>query len=374
MVIRTLAVVGTGLIGTSVALAAGRHGVRVHLLDRDELAVRTAAALGAGVAGEPDEPVDLAVVAVPPTGIGPVLVDCEARGLARGYTDVASVKQLSLDWVGKLSDPERYIGGHPLAGRERSGPLAARAGLFEGFRWVLTPSSFTSQETRERALELISMCGATPVFTDGAAHDEAVALVSHAPHAVAGLLAGRLCEASPDTLRLAGRGLRDVLRIAAGDPALWSDILTANAPAVVRVLTGLHEDLGTLLAALRAADEHPAGQQRLGELLRRGVDGLHTLSEPSAAPVPVEVVRVPVAGQQGELARLVAVLAGFGVRAEDLAVAADAPHDGLIVEFAVPVGQLVRASRKLAAEGWTAEPRHDDLQQPQPHRDVADLP
>lgn len=131
--VRTMAVVGTGLIGTSVALAARLRGVTVFLSDRDPLAARTAAALGAGLAEEPVGPVDLAVLAVPPSMVGGVLARAQRRFLARSYTDVASVKSLPVRMVlSQAPDPARFVGGHPMAGRERSGPLAARADLFHG--------------------------------------------------------------------------------------------------------------------------------------------------------------------------------------------------------------------------------------------------
>src|SRR6266511_4023690 len=142
-----MAVIGTGLIGTSVAIAARRRGVSVFLSDGNRSAVRTAVALGAGVAQRPAEPVDLAVLAVPPNQVGTLLVELQGSGLARCYTDVASVKaepeRMALTCA---PNPSCYIGGHPLAGRERSGPLAARADLFRGRPWALTPSRLTSSE------------------------------------------------------------------------------------------------------------------------------------------------------------------------------------------------------------------------------------
>ncbi|MFF1797571.1 prephenate dehydrogenase/arogenate dehydrogenase family protein, partial [Kitasatospora sp. NPDC058263] len=129
---RTAAVVGTGLIGTSAALALTGRGLTVHLEDADPDAARTAASLGAGTTEPADGPVDLAIIAVPPALVGKVLADCQRRGLARWYTDVASVKDGPRAEVAALGcDTVHYIGSHPMAGRERSGPLAARADLFE---------------------------------------------------------------------------------------------------------------------------------------------------------------------------------------------------------------------------------------------------
>ncbi|WP_202459294.1 MULTISPECIES: prephenate dehydrogenase/arogenate dehydrogenase family protein [unclassified Streptomyces] len=106
-------------------------------------------------------------------------------------------------------DPHRYIGGHPLAGRERSGPLAARADLFRDRNWVLTPSRLTTDDAFDRALELVALCEAVPVVMRSQDHDAAVAVTSHVPHLMAGLMAARLCEGPADVPSLAGQGLRD---------------------------------------------------------------------------------------------------------------------------------------------------------------------
>ncbi|MEV0320291.1 prephenate dehydrogenase [Streptomyces sp. NPDC050658] len=292
MTIRTMAVVGTGLIGTSVALAATLRGVTVHLADQDESAVRTAAALGAGTPAPPPEPVDLAVLAVPPSKIAPVLAELQARGLASSYTDVASVKaRAEREILATAPAPSRYIGGHPLAGRERSGPLAARAELFRGRPWVLTPNRLTSRAAFVRALDLIALCGAVPRVMRARAHDDAVALTSHAPHLVASLMAARLREGPPEAAHLAGQGLRDATRIARGDSGLWSDIVESNAGAVAEILTQLQEDLASVRAALYDLADPERGRELSGksrhtlvDLLDRGVAGVGELDEPAPAP------------------------------------------------------------------------------------------
>ncbi|WP_444963352.1 prephenate dehydrogenase [Nocardiopsis sp. M1B1] len=353
--IRTMAVVGTGLIGTSVALAAGRHGVAVHLMDRDPAAARTAAALGAGTVGAPAEAADLAVIAVPPSMVGAVLAEQQLRGLARAYTDVASVKSApGRDVLSAIADPATFIGGHPLAGRERAGPLAARADLFEGRTWVLTPTAATARPVLNRALEMICLCGAVPVMMDSQAHDDAVALTSHAPHVVASLMAARLRGGTEEAFRLAGQGLRDTTRVAGGDPRLWTDILRANSGPLVGVLRDLHEDLSLVLASLDVLSRSGPGQGaresgRVRDLLDRGSQGLGLLREqpPGGARLRVAVEEAP-----GELARLLAVLDESGVTADDVSASWD--HDTLTAEFAAPATAAGPLLRRLGAEGWTA--------------------
>lgn len=282
--LRTAVVLGTGLVGTSVALALTAAGVRVHLEDTDQAAAVLAQSRGAGTAGPPATPADLAVVAVPPAAVGRVVREAQRRGTARHFVDVASVKAVPVaDVAARGCDTSRFIGGHPMAGGERSGPGAARADLFHGRPWVLTPLPETRGDTLNAALDLVTVCGATPVMMQPADHDRAVALVSHAPHVVSSLLAARLEHAPSGALRLSGRGVGDMTRIAGADPALWADILGSNADAVADVLDGLAEDLGRTVAALRAlasADTSArAGARQLTDVLRRGRAGRARIDE-----------------------------------------------------------------------------------------------
>ncbi len=280
--IRSLAVIGAGLIGTSVALAATRRGLTVYLSDRDASAAATAAALGAGRAEPPPGPVDLAVIAVPPSQVGPVLAREQAGGLASHYTDVASVKRAPEQEVLDLApDPSVYVGGHPLSGGERSGPLAASAEVFAGRTWVLTPSRLTSPAPLDRGLELVEVCGSVPLVMPSRTHDEVIALTSHLPHVVSSLLAARLLDGPAETPRLAGRGLADVTRIAGGSSLLWSDILRANAGAIARTLGELQADLGDLLNALEELAQDQTEEKSLRtvvDLLDRGIAGRARIS------------------------------------------------------------------------------------------------
>jgi len=329
--VRDAVVVGTGLIGTSVALALTRHGVQVHLRDADEAAAKTAAALGAGTLRSPDAPVDLAVVAVPPAQAGRELARAQQASLAAAYTDVASVKgRVRADLCQAGGDIKTYVGGHPLSGRERSGPLAATADLFEGRRWVLTPSADTLPTALERATELVALCGGTPVIMEEAEHDRAVALTSHAPHLVSTLLATLLADAAQGILEISGPGLADMTRIAGADAALWHQILTANAAAVAEVLDRYGEQLASARDALRdVAGAGPAaaghGTAALTDLLNEGVNGHHRVPR---APADLVTVSVPGSGQPGTLGRLLATVAAADITLEDLRLehAADGWH------------------------------------------------
>ncbi|MFC8419584.1 prephenate dehydrogenase [Streptomyces sp. NPDC057236] len=361
---RTAIVVGTGLIGTSVALALSRRGVTVYLDDTDTTAARTAEALGAGSLRLPGKQVDLAVLAVPPGRIGAVLARCQLDDLAHTYTDVASVKARPSDEVASAGgDPSSYIGGHPLAGSERSGPLAARADLFEGRPWVLTPSPRTDRASLNRGLELVSLCGGVPVLMDAAGHDRAVALTSHAPHLISSLMAARLEEAESEHIRVSGQGLRDVTRIAAGEPALWGDILEANAGAVTSVLEAFAADLDRLLSVLRAQRSADAAVRaratgELDRILRRGNRG-HARVPHKQRARPDEFVAIPVAipDQPGALAALFSAVSEAEVNVEDVRIEHSLDQPRGLVELLVDPASVAGVRRVLDANGWS---RHED--------------
>ncbi|AZQ32321.1 prephenate dehydrogenase/arogenate dehydrogenase family protein [Streptomyces cyaneochromogenes] len=368
--IRTLAVVGTGLIGTSVALAAARRGVTVHLLDADASAVRTAELLGAGTAKPPEEPVDLAVLAVPPSKVADVLSDQQARGLAHSYTDVASVKAgPEREVLARAARPTHFVGGHPLAGRERSGPLAARPDLFKDRVWVLTPSRLTSKPTFDRALDLIALCGGVPTVMQSGAHDETVALTSHAPHLMASLIAARLGGRSPVTALLVGQGFRDATRIARGEARLWTDIIETNAAEVAGVLTALQTDLTELLTAvgelsLRDPRHRARSRQNLTGLLERGVAALEALPAPASGPLAADTahVDVTIAERPGELARLLDTAAASGAGPDTVAAPLfpQGPDGPLVIRFELAADEADTLAEKLASAGWDVV-QHPDV-------------
>ncbi|MFF7457865.1 prephenate dehydrogenase [Kitasatospora sp. NPDC008115] len=357
---RTAAVVGTGLIGTSAALALTGRGLTVHLEDADPDAARTAASLGAGTTEPADGPVDLAIIAVPPALVGKVLADCQRRGLARCYTDVASVKAGPRAEIAALGcDTAHYIGSHPMAGRERSGPLAARADIFEGRPWVLTPTADTDTETLNAVLELVALCGAVPIVMDAAAHDRAVALVSHAPQLLSSLVAARLEKADETAIRLSGQGVRDVTRIAASNPAMWVDILSANAGAVADVLDEVATDLGetvTALRALQAAEdaERRGGAAGIEAVMRRGNTGQARIpGKHGAPPTRYETVAVVLGDQPGELGRLFGEVGAAGVNIEDVDIEHSTGQQVGFVQLSVAPGAVRPLTAALRASGWS---------------------
>lgn len=357
---RTALVIGTGLIGTSAALALAARGVGVHLEDHDPSAARTASSLGAGTDEAPAGPVDLAIIAVPPAHVATTLADAQRRGLARGYLDVASVKggpRRDMEALGV--DLRSYIGTHPMSGRERSGPLAATADLFEGRPWVLTPTPETDTEVLNLALELVALCRAVPVVMDADAHDRAVALVSHTPHLVSSMVAARLQHAEESAVRLCGQGIRDVTRIAASEPGMWIDILSANPGPVADVLAHIADDLTETVEALRALQSADEAKRREGasgieDILRRGNAGQAKVpGKHGSAPKAYEVVAVLIGDQPGELARLFADAGRAGVNIEDVRIEHSTGQQAGLVQLMVEPSAAARLTAALRERGWS---------------------
>ncbi|HTX26692.1 MAG TPA: prephenate dehydrogenase [Streptosporangiaceae bacterium] len=354
-----VAVIGTGLIGTSIALALREQGTGVWLADQDPAAARLAAHLGAGdlLAGQgQDVTADVAVIAVPPEAVADTLAAAQSRRLARCYTDVASVKQLTVTQArDRGCDLASYVPGHPLAGREKHGPAAARADLFLGRSWALCPLPETSDEATSTITALVRACGAVPVHTDPAAHDRWVALVSHAPHLVAAAMAARLEEAPAEALDLAGQGLRDVTRIAAGEVGLWTQILAANAAPVADVLAAVAGDLAEAARQLSQEAEGGglAGAKSVGGLLDRGQAGVARIpGKHGGEPREFTGVQVVIPDRPGELARLFDAAGAAGVNIEDVRIEHSPGLPVGVAELAVRPAEASTLLDALEAGGW----------------------
>ena len=361
-------VIGTGLIGTSIALALRERGVSVWLSDRDPASARLAADIGAGTVlpepapGQAEPLADLAVLAVPPAAVAPALAAAQARGLARWYTDVASVKVLPLHRAGELGcDLASFVPGHPLSGRERSGPAAARADLFLGRPWVICPGPQTGPAAVAAVEGLVRCCRGEPVLASADEHDRWVALVSHAPHVVAAAMAAQLAHAPGGALSLAGQGVRDVTRVAAGETGLWAQILAANAAPVATVLAAVATDLAAAAEALAemgaAAASLPGpddpSMKLLAGLLDQGSAGVRQIPGKRGAPARDNaVVQVVIRDQPGELARLFQVAGQAGVNIEDIGIEHSPGLPVGVAELTVRPDAAARLTAALASAGW----------------------
>ncbi len=337
-------------------MALRAKGWQVWLSDTDPSAARLAADMGAGevyACGEAPEPADVAVLAVPPEAVARTLADAQAAGLARWYTDVASVKSLPVHAaLDEKCDMTSYVPGHPMAGREKHGPAAARADLFLGRTWALCPLSGTSAQALADVTALVRECGAVPVRTDAATHDSWVALISHAPHVVAAAMAARLEQAPAEALDLTGQGLRDVTRIAAGDVELWTQILAANSVPVATVLAQVAADLTEAARLLMDG----AGPKSVAGLLDRGQAGVARIpgkhARFSAEQPDFTLVQVVIKDQPGELSRLFGAAGAAGVNIEDIRIEHSPGLPVGVAELSVRPAQAATLLAALEAGGW----------------------
>lgn len=316
-------VIGTGLIGASVALALRRAGVDVVLDDADPASVALAVERGAGRRVTDEDDPAIVVVAVPPSSAAGVLAVASVRWPSATLTDVTSVKESVLvQAVDQGADAHRLVGGHPMAGREVSGAAGALANLLDDRLWIVTPLPESGIEHVRRVHRMVTITGAVPVEMGTREHDAAVALVSHTPQVLASTLAAQLIDSDPDAVRVAGQGLRDMTRIAASNVAMWTDILSANAGPVAEVLDRVAERIQATAEALRWCETgDAAGAARVRELLASGVDGQGRIpGKHGSAPSAYREVLVQIADRPGELGRLFAVASSADVNLEDVRI------------------------------------------------------
>ena len=349
-------VVGTGLVGTSLGLALCRLGDDVTLEDISPTHAALARDLGAGRL--PDGPVepDLVVVATPPD----VTAVCVASALSRwpgaAVTDVASVKGAVLDALrAEGADLTRYCGSHPMAGRERSGAVSGRYDLF-GRAWVLTPTDETDPDVIALVTAVARSAGAAVSRLDPQRHDAAVAAVSHVPQLAASLVAARLEGLDEAAVALAGQGLRDVTRIAASDPDLWTQILAGNAPAVREVLAALVADLDRVVGALddlSASTDAPGARGTLARAIAAGNAGQARIpGKHGAAPTSYTTVRVLIPDEPGQLGRLFADIGTIGTNIEEFHLDHGLGQPFGLAEVDVVPAAAAGLAQALEERGW----------------------
>jgi len=317
-----IAVLGVGLIGGSIGLAARRRlDAEVVGSGRSPERLARAVELGAIDRGADSvaaacEGADLVFCA------GPVAVLPEqarealaAAGPETVVTDVGSTKGELVEAVG---DDERFIGGHPLAGAETAGVENAREDLFEGARWYLTPTEQVSGLLYDRLQRALAALGARPQAIDPQAHDRLMATVSHLPHVLANVLASEAADSlTQETERLpdVGPSFRDATRVAGSNPAIWADIFAGNREAVAESVDSVGERLREAARLIREGDREAlaAWHGAAGEARRR-------LLEAESEAGPLRELRIVVANKPGTIAELALALGEAGVNIEDMAL------------------------------------------------------
>ncbi|HZH23528.1 MAG TPA: prephenate dehydrogenase/arogenate dehydrogenase family protein [Solirubrobacteraceae bacterium] len=346
-----VAIVGVGLVGGSIGLAAReRLGAEVAGFDTAPEPLQAALERGAVDRAAPDlraalDGAEAAFVAAPvgalPAAISAVLAvapeDCVV-------TDVGSTKRTIVDGI----DDERFIGGHPLAGAAAAGVRHARAELFDGATWYLTPTPATRGTLYERLHRMLSALGARPAAIDAETHDRLLATVSHLPHVLANVLVAQAASAlSDEKLPATGPSFRDVTRVAGSNTTIWRDIYLSNADSLIAAIDDAIDRLGGVRAALAAGD---------GDAIAAWNDSARTdrrrLLEADLAGGEVCELRVAVPNRPGIVAEVALALGRGGVNISDMALhPAPDRSSGFIVLWIAGAERAAEAEALVAALG-----------------------
>lgn len=344
MNLKSVRIVGAGLIGTSIGLALKAAGASVQFVDIDSNAENLANDL---VKSAGDTKAELIIIATPPSAFKSAIEREATLNPQAILMDIGSVKIKPILEVttieGLLS---RFCGTHPMAGREVSGAVSARADLFLDRAWVITPTQETSKAAQEIAIKVITACGAQVVQMTAQEHDERVALISHLPQTVSSLLAAQLSGSNPESLALAGGGLRDTVRIAGSDPKLWGEILAANEEALMPLLINLQSDLSELISGASG----PAKWESLvaaGRVGKSAIPGKHGGKSREYSYLPIVIDDRP-----GQLGSLFNACAKAEVNIEDLALEHSPGQLTAVITLAIAPEDIERLSEFLTKDGW----------------------
>ena len=346
--VRSVRIVGAGLIGTSIGLALAAKNIAVEMIDVDSRNQALAQDLTGGVSiAEPE----LIILATPLRSLSQVIDEQYKLNPNSTFMDVCSVKVEPLQKVKASKLPlKQFIGTHPMAGREVGGAESARADLFLSRSWIITPDSQSDPEAVTKVKWLIQLLGATCVELDAASHDAAVARVSHLPQITATLLASSLHGVAPDWLDLAGAGLRDTTRIAASDENLWKEIISSNSQEIKALLTNLHTELGEIIDAV---DD----QEKIAAFMRKGREGRNLIPGKHGGKAR-EYTYVPIVidDKPGQLGAIFNECAAMSVNVEDLVIEHSPGQLNALITLALSADDAVKLSNHLSSIGWNVHP------------------
>jgi prephenate dehydrogenase len=348
-----LAIIGTGLVGTSVGLAAARAGVAtITAFDADDTRLRQAATRAALLACPSIEEAvgdaQLVVVAVPVgSAIATVREALAAAPADATVTDVGSTKRALAETI----DDPRFVPGHPVAGGETSGPDRAAAELFDGATWFLTPRS-DNDAARVEALErFVAALGARPVRRDATEHDRLLALTSHLPHALANALV-RVAAGENGALESAGASFREMTRVAGANSTVWTDIFLENGDLIAGAVAVLREELESVEQALAGGDR-PFIEQSIADAQGRRNELLTHAYQAEAGQLHRIRIRVP--DRPGVLAKITQILGAASVNIEDFELRHVSPeYGGVLVILVVGAETAELARTLLRSEGYAA--------------------
>ncbi len=349
MSISSVKIVGSGLIGTSIGLALSQKDVDVLMVDSNPAAASLSQSLvNVGKTFETDHFFDLVIIAVPPSSFESAIKIESSLNPLSTFVDILSIKtkpQLEVDAIDGL--PERFVGTHPMAGREVSGAQSARGDLFIGRSWILTPSIATSKKSEDLAKDLINLCGGVAIRMSAIEHDRAMALVSHTPQILASLVAASLTTQESKWFELIGQGFKDLTRIADSDASLWSEILSENAQNVREVLATLRTNIEKIEGQLQNPNFAKEVIQA-GNAGRSLIPGKH-----GGAPRKYIYLHIVIDDKAGQLASIFNDCAKAEVNIEDVSIEhTPGQNTGLVTLSILEVEKAEHLQNYLINAGW----------------------
>ena len=341
-------IVGSGLIGTSIGLGLVQRGIVVEMVDSDPLAQALANDLTGGVVVVDPE---LVILALPTSALSQVIQSEINLNPQSTFMDGGSVKSEVVLQVKTFSGlSKRFLPTHPMAGREIGGAGSARADLFQGRSWILTPEADCAPESKNLVLELITILGATPIELSAEDHDAAVAKISHLPQIAASLVAKQLTGTPAEWMELAGQGLRDTTRIAGSDEKLWKEIIYSNRTEISELLISLQNDLTQMIKSL----DDPA---KIADLIAAGRDGKALIPgkhggkarEYSYLPIVID-------DKPGQLGAIFNECAAMQVNVEDLNIEHSPGQLSALITLSLSADDADKLSAHLTSIGWNVHP------------------
>ena len=340
-------IVGSGLIGTSIALGLKRSGYELSVEDEDPQSEAIAQSL-IGQLGEAPAP-DLIIVATPISTISSLVLEYARRYPQAIVIDIGGLKSEVLQEVEAFSEiSKRFCSTHPMAGREISGALAARGDLFEGRIWIYTPAHNSTPRSVAMALEIIEALGGVPIQLSAGEHDEAIAAISHLPQIVSSLLSASLIDVPERDINLAGQGLKDVSRLAASNSDLWASLLHGNREAVGEFLAIFARNLDDLSTSLHNDDLRKTKEiLELGRENHARIPGKHGGKKRDYWYLPIVIEDKP-----GQLARIFDACAEVSSNVEDLSIEHTPGQASGLVTLALSRDDSQKVFQKLQSDGW----------------------
>ena len=349
-------VIGAGLIGTSIALGLKHSGFDIAIEDEDPATEAIAQSL-IGEKVSAVEP-DLVVIATPITTIPRLIKELGSQYPRAMIIDIGGLKSELIAEVEKFPEiASRFCATHPMAGRELSGPLAARGDLFEGRIWIYTPNRFSSKGAIAAALQLIKALGGKEILLAAGEHDAAIAGISHLPQIVSSLLSASLRDISDRDISLAGQGLKDVSRLAGSNPRLWGELLHGNSVALLDFLEIFSSHLTDLSTSLLNDDLRKTEEiLEIGRENHARIPGKHGGKRRDYWFLPIVIEDKP-----GQLAKIFDACALVGANVEDLAIEHTPGQESGLVTLALSQSDATRVFDQLIADGWKAHQPREPL-------------